>query len=168
MLVLIALPLIVGLFTQKDYTITREVTINKPKQQVFDYIKLLKNQNEYSKWAKMDTNMKKEFKGTDATVGFISAWEGNDKVGKGEQEIKGIVEGEKLETEIRFIKPFESVAKGTMTTSAIDSTKTKVTWTFFTHMNYPMNVFGLIMNAEKSVGSDLQIGLDNLKGILEK
>jgi len=24
------------------------------------------------------------------------------------------------------------------------------------------------MNAEKSVGSDLQIGLDNLKGILEK
>src|ERR1700757_4744620 len=84
--VLIAIPLIVALFTKKDYAIEREVVINKPKQDVFNYIKMLKNQPNYSKWAMDDPNAKMTFTGTDGTVGFISAWESN-KVGKGEQQI---------------------------------------------------------------------------------
>jgi hypothetical protein len=40
----------------------------------------------------MDPNMKKTYTGTDAEVGFISAWESTDKnVGVGEQEIKKII-----------------------------------------------------------------------------
>src|SRR5690349_4391013 len=92
LVVLVVVLLVTALFVKKDYTIEREVTINKPKTEVFDYIKYLKNQNEYSKWARLDPNMKKEFRGTDATVGFVSAWEGNKDVGKGEQEIKSIRE----------------------------------------------------------------------------
>lgn len=167
-LLLIVALLVVGLFTKKDYVITKEVTINKPKQQVFDYLKLLKNQNEFSKWAKMDPNMKKDFKGTDGTVGFISMWEGTDDVGKGEQEITAIKEGEKIETEIRFIEPFESKAKGIMAVTAVDSASTKVSWSFDTHMNFPMNLFGLVMGMESSIGDDLQVGLNNLKTLLEK
>ena len=37
----------------------------------------------------MDRNVKKSFKGTDGTVGFVAAWDSdNKKVGKGEQEVK--------------------------------------------------------------------------------
>lgn len=168
LLIMVIALLVVGLFTKKDYVISREITINKPKQQVFDYLKMLKNQNEFSKWAKMDPNMKKEFKGTDGTVGFISAWEGNKDVGKGEQEITAIKEAEKIETEIRFIKPFESKAKGIMSVAAVDSASTKVAWSFDTHMNYPMNLFGLVFGMESSIGDDLQTGLNNLKNLLEK
>lgn len=51
---------------------------------MFDYVKYLKNQNEYSKWAGMDSAMTKTFSGTDATPGFISAWKSNNQnVGKG-------------------------------------------------------------------------------------
>ena len=89
--ILIAIPLIVALFVKKDYAVEREITINKPKQEVFDYVKLLKNQDNYSIWATMDPNMKKTYRGTDGTVGFVSAWESKvDSVGVGEQEIKKI------------------------------------------------------------------------------
>ncbi len=41
---LIVLLLVIGLFSRKDYAISREVVINKPVPVVFDYVKYLKNQ----------------------------------------------------------------------------------------------------------------------------
>lgn len=164
---LIVILLVVALFVKKDYTIEREVTINKPKTEVFNYIKYLKNQNDYSKWAMMDPNMKKDFRGTDATVGFVSSWEGNKDVGKGEQEIKNIKEGESVDYEIRFMKPWESVANATMATEAVGDAQTKVKWSFSGHMPYPINLMRLF-GMEKMVGDDLQTGLNNLKTLQEK
>ena len=165
---IIAALLIAGLFIPKGMKATREIIINKPNAEVFNYIKQLKNQDNYSKWGSMDPNMKKEYRGTDATVGFVSAWEGNKKVGTGEQEITGIEEGRKLSTELRFIKPFKSVAQSTMTTEALSDNSTKVSWGFEGQMNYPMNIMKLFMNMEKSIGNDFGTGLSNLKSLLEK
>ncbi len=167
LVVLVVILLVAALFINKDYSVVREVTINKPKTEVYDYIKYLKNQNDYSKWAKMDPNMKKEFRGTDATVGFVSAWEGNKDVGKGEQEIKKIAGGDRIDYEIRFKKPFESTAQAYMSTEAVSDNQTKVKWCFSGHMPYPMNIMR-IFGMEKHVGNDLQTGLDNLKALQEK
>jgi hypothetical protein len=160
--------LLAGLFIPKGMKATREIVINKPNTEVFNYIKQLKNQDNYSKWGSMDPNMKKEYKGTDATIGFVSAWEGNKKVGQGEQEITGIEEGKKLQTELRFIKPFKSISQSSMTTEAISENSTKVSWGFEGSMNYPMNVMKLFMNMEKAIGNDFSIGLSNLKALMEK
>ena len=72
--IIIAIPLVVALFVKKDYVVEREIIINKPKAEVFEYIKFLKNQDNYSKWNMMDPDMKKTYQGTYGTVGFISAW----------------------------------------------------------------------------------------------
>ncbi|MEI2739158.1 MAG: SRPBCC family protein [Chitinophagaceae bacterium] len=165
---IIAALLIAGLLIPKGMKASREIVINKPNAEVFNYIKQLKNQDNYSKWGSMDPNMKKEYRGTDATVGFVSAWEGNKKVGTGEQEITGIEEGRKLSTELRFIKPFKSVAQSSMTTEALSDNSTKVSWGFEGQMNYPMNIMKLFMNMEKSIGNDFSTGLNNLKVLLEK
>lgn len=165
---IIATLLIAGLFIPKGMKATREIVINKPNAEVFNYIRQLKNQDNYSKWGSMDPNMKKQYRGTDATVGFVSAWEGNKKVGAGEQEITGIEEGKKLSTELRFIKPFKSVAQSFMTTEALNTTSTKVSWGFEGQMSYPMNIMRLFMNMEKAIGNDFSIGLSNLKALMEK
>ncbi|MBP7821314.1 MAG: SRPBCC family protein [Saprospiraceae bacterium] len=165
---LIIVPLIIALFVRKQYSVEREIVINKPEQQVFDYVKLLANQNNYSKWAKMDPAMKKTFSGDDGTVGFVSAWESKvDSVGVGEQEIKKITEGERIDYEIRFMKPFRSTATSYMITEASSENETKVKWGFNGNMNYPMNLMLLFMDFEKMIGDDLQVGLNNLKSILE-
>lgn len=167
-LLLIVLILIIALFVKKDFASEKEVVINKPKAEVFNYIKQLKNQEYYSVWAKMDPGMKKEYKGTDGTEGFMYSWEGNSKVGKGEQTIKKITDGQRVDFELHFIKPFESISPAYMTTEDISPTQTKVKWGMSGKMKYPFNIMGLFMNMGEMVGKDFQTGLDNLKVILEK
>jgi hypothetical protein len=117
----------------------------------------------------MDVHMKKSYRGTDGTVGFVSAWDSDSSnVGKGEQEIKAIKHGEKIDYEIRFIEPFESTSNATMTTDLVNDYQTKVKWSFNGRMPYPMNLMLVLMDMDKEIGGDLQTGLNNLKEILEK
>ena len=167
--IIILIPLVIALFTKKDYAVERAIVINKPNQEVFNYVKYLKNQDHYSKWAKMDPNMKKTYRGEDGTVGFVSAWESDKEgVGAGEQEIKKIMEGQRLDFELRFIEPFEAKERGYMITEATNENQTNVKWGFDGHMNYPMNIMLLFMDFDKVIGDDLQTGLNNLKIELEK
>ncbi len=169
LVVIIAIPLVTAIFVKKDYQVEREIVINQPKDVVFDYIKHLKNQDNYSKWANMDPDMEKLYTGTDGTVGFISAWDSDDEnVGKGEQEITKIVEGERVEFELRFLEPFESISSAYMTTEAISDSETKVVWGFTGRMNYPMNLMLLFIDMEDMIGADYDEGLGNLKKELEK
>ena len=78
--VIVAIPLIIALFVKKEYSIEREITINKPQQEVFSYVKYLKNQDNYSKWVMTDPAMKKDFRGTDGTEGFVYAWDSKNKM----------------------------------------------------------------------------------------
>ena len=166
--IIVAIPLILALFVSPEYTVERSVQINRPKDQVFGYIKHLKNHDNFTVWSKMDPNMKKEFRGDDATVGFVSAWESqDDNVGTGEQEIRKIEEGRLIETELRFIKPFEGLATANMITEDAGNNTTTVRWNFSSRMPYPMNVMLLFMDMEDMLGKDLQQGLDNLKRSME-
>ena len=85
---LIALFLVIALLTKKEFSLEKNIVINKSRQDVFNYAKLLKNQEKYSVWVMKDPNIKLVYGGTDGTVGASSAWESNDKnVGTGAQEI---------------------------------------------------------------------------------
>ncbi len=147
----------------------REVKINKSKQEVYDYVKYLKNQDNFSVWAKADPAMKKEFTGEDATVGCMASWDSeNPDVGKGEQKIIKIAEGERIDYELHFIEPFESTDYAYLTTTAVTDSVTSVKWGFRGEMKYPMNLMMLFMDMEAMLAPDLQNGLNNLKAILEQ
>lgn len=166
---IIVLALLIALFLPKEYAVEREITINKPKDSVFNYIKYLKNQDNFSVWSSKDPAMKKTFTGTDGTVGAIASWDSKDKnVGVGEQEIKKIVEGKRIDFELRFKVPFESTDNAYMITEAISANQTNVKWGFEGKMPYPMNLMLPIMNMEEMLGKDLQDGLNNLKAVLEQ
>ena len=167
--IVIAIPLVVALFLPKEYAVEKQIVINKPNGEVFNYIKYLKNQNNFSKWATMDPAMKKSYRGTDGAVGFVSAWESqDDEVGTGEQEIIKITEGERIDYELRFIKPFEAQEPAFMTTQAVSPTQTRVSWGFSGKMAYPLNIMMLFYDMEEMIGADLDYGLTRLKTILEK
>ncbi|WP_207434351.1 SRPBCC family protein [Sabulibacter ruber] len=163
---LLALLLVAALFVKKEYTVQREIIINKPKAEVFSYIRHLKNQDHYSKWVMTDPNMKKAFRGTDGEVGFVYAWNGNDQAGQGEQEITTIIEGEWLDVEVRFIRPMESIARTPMRTETVGNNQTKVTWGMTGESPYPLNLMHLFVDG--MLGKDLETSLSNLKVILEK
>jgi uncharacterized protein YndB with AHSA1/START domain len=165
---IIALVLIAALFAKKSYSLYREIVINRPVPEVFNYIKHLRNQDHFSKWVMTDPNMKKTYTGTDGQVGFVYAWDGNKKAGQGEQEILQIREGQHLDVEVRFIRPFAGIARTPFTTEAVSANETKLKWGMSSAMKYPMNVMLLFMDMDKLLGKDLETSLGNLKGILEK
>lgn len=165
--VIIAVILIVGLIAPKEYAVEREVVINCPREQVFDYVKSLRLQNEWSVWGDLDPNAVYTYTGVDGTVGYISAWEGNKDVGKGEQEIVNIVDGERVDIDLRFIEPFKSTADVYITTESLTEYETLVKWGMSGKTPFPMNLFMLFMNMDKSIGKDYEQGLANLKIILE-
>ncbi|HXB43163.1 MAG TPA: SRPBCC family protein [Puia sp.] len=163
---IIALLLIMALFMKREHYVKREIIINAPRQKVFDYLKLLKNQEKFNKWAKADPDRNWEFKGTDGTVGFIISWNGNKNVGEGEKEITNIIEGEKIETQIRFVRPMATIANVIMETESLSDNQTKVYLSNAGTLKYPMNIMNPI--AERMFPKDMDNSLSTLKDILEK
>jgi len=163
---IIALLFIMGLFMRKDHYVKREIIINAPVQKVFDYVKMLKNQDSFNKHAMAGPEREKTFKGTDGTVGYIYYWKGNKSAGEGEKEIKNIIEGKKVETEIRFIKPMAATAQIIMETEALSGNQTRVTWSNAGTLKYPVNI--MIPMMERMLPKEMDSSLATLKDILEK
>jgi len=163
---IIALLLLIAFFMKKEHFVKREIIINAPRQKVFDYIRLLKNQDEFNKHAMAAPDRKKEFKGQDGTVGYIYAWSGDKNAGVGEKEIKNIIEGKKIEMEIRFVKPMQAIASITMETESLPGDQTKISWSNAGTLNYPLNI--MIPMMEQHVAKDMDSSLSALKNILEK
>lgn len=163
----VALVILLALIAPKTYDVSRSILIDRPKAEVFNYLKSLKNQSEWSPWEKKDPNMHKEFRGTDGEVGAVSYWNGNKDVGEGEQEITKIVEDERVEGELRFMKPWKSISDCYFTTEDADAGKTKVTWGFKGKNKFPMSIMMLFMSMDKMVGKDFEEGLADLKIRLE-
>lgn len=163
---IIVLIILVGLLMNKEMVIEKHIVINKPAQEVFDYIRLVKNQDNFSKWNMADPTMQKSYSGTDGQIGFIYTWDSKDKnVGAGEQEITAIEAGRKVEYALRFKRPMEQSAKGSFTVNQL-SNGTDVMWGFYGTSTFPMVLFKSIF--QKMLGNDLQTSLTNLKKILEQ
>lgn len=162
---LIVVILLIAAVAPKDFKIEKSITINKPKAEVFAYLKMLQNAKNWEPWSKMDPDMKVELKGVDGTVGAISSWSGNKEVGSGEQEIKNISENEKIDFELRFSEPMKAVNTAYYTTQDAGENQTQVTWAMQGKTPYPMNLLCLIMKGK--VEKNFEQGLANLKIVLE-
>jgi uncharacterized protein YndB with AHSA1/START domain len=123
---IILLVLIAALFMKKDHYVRREIIINAPRQKVFDFLRLLRNQEKFNKWAMADPDRDREFKGTDGTVGFMIAWNGDKSVGEGQKEIMAIIDGKRIETQVRFVRPMATTANVNFETEALSDQQTKV------------------------------------------
>lgn len=162
---IIALLLILALFMKKEHYVKCDIIINASRQKVFDYIKLLKNQDNFNKSAMAGPDRIREYRGTDGTVGFIYAWSGNKDAGQGEKEIINLIEGKRLEAEIRFTKPMETSSYIIMDLESISENQTKVSWSNAGTLKYPINI--MIPMLEKMLPKDMNSSLSNLKNILE-
>ncbi len=166
--ILILLVLISALFIKKDYAVEKEIIINKPASEVYDYVRILRNQNAFSTFAKKDPNMKSVYTGKDGETGSVFAWEGNSEVGSGEQKITKLTKDQRIDIEMHFINPFESYAPAYFTFESVSANQTKIKWGMNGKMAYPLNFMRIFFDMEEMIGKEYQISLQNLKSILEK
>ena len=147
--------------------IEKSIEINKSQELVFDYLRITKNQDNFSVWNMNDPNMKKTHKGTDGKIGFIYSWDSTMKnVGAGEQEITGIDEGKSIDYALRFFRPMKNTGKSKFQITSLGKERSSVAWIFDSPSRFPMSLFAPIF--KKMLGKDIEKGLINLKSILEK
>lgn len=165
---ILAVILIISAFSNKQLNIERSVVINKPTEEVFSTIRLLRNHDKFNMWMMMDPDMKKEFRGTDGEVGFVYAWDSINQrnVGAGEQKIISIETNRSISYELKFIWPMQDIAAVAMQTNTLADGKTQVVWGFNSTMKFPMNILKPLM--KKMLSKSLDQSLNNLKTLIER
>ena len=169
---LVAIPviLIMAFFTHKGINAETTIDINKPQQEVFDYLVLLKNQEQYNAWLMTDPKMSKGYAGTDGQPGFILSWNSKNKItGKASQQITEVIVPKKIGVEINFVKPMLSKAQYWFELSPVNDSKTHVTWIYQGNPApyYLLRVSHLVFRLKKRVSGYMQTSLVKLKNILE-
>ncbi|HEY6143833.1 MAG TPA: SRPBCC family protein [Flavobacterium sp.] len=165
--IFIAIPLIVALFVPKKYTVSVSETIYKPRQVVYDYVRMLKNQEQYSEWIKPDPNLHPIITGVDGTVGAKQSWDSkDDNVGAGEQTITSLTP-ERMDIDLNFIRPFEGHSKAANIFKSVNENETLLTSEFYAEESYPLNLMSYFFGRPMIRDTQIQ-NLKNIKEILEK
>ena len=151
LIVIIVILIILSIMAPKYYEVSRSITIDKQLPVVFEYLKYIKNQDHWSPWKRKDLNMRQEFFGTDGEIGFIAKWKGNSDVGIGEQEITRIINNDRIESKLRFFKPWKSESIAFLDVKDVGKMQTKVSWGFAGNNKFPSDIFMLFYNMDKAV-----------------
>lgn len=172
MIIILIIALVItvaGATLKKEYQIVRAITINRSKQEVFNYIKFLKNQNEYSYYNRKDPETIKSYTGTDGEIGFTYAWKSEvNSIGSGTQTISKLIDGQELECDIQFKKPLPLKCVAVIALTEINDFETEVIWTFSSVYPFPLNIIIYFVNLEKLIGNDIASSLVTLKQNLEQ
>ncbi|BAX81501.1 SRPBCC family protein [Labilibaculum antarcticum] len=158
---------IIHFIAPKTYHVERKIVVSANIDTVFKSLCSLKDQQVWSPWGSKDPDMIVEYNGTDGELGSTSHWIGNKEVGEGEQEITKIEPTSYIETELRFLKPFESTSTGFFAIKRV-AEGTEVTWGFKGNNTFPTTLMMVFMNIDKAIGPDFEKGLADFKSFIEK
>ncbi|MDF2189052.1 SRPBCC family protein [Paraflavitalea sp. CAU 1676] len=162
---LIVLVLVAGLIAPKKYHIEREITINAPREKVWSHVSNLEECHKWNPWSEEDPNIKVSYAGNLGTVGSSYSYT-SEKVGAGTQTLTKVDQPQRVESHMKFIKPFDGDADIFINLQDAGA-GTKVTWGFDTQYSYPMNAMLLVMPMDKMMSESYDKGLNNLKRISE-
>ncbi|MDH6236352.1 SRPBCC family protein [Cryobacterium sp. CG_9.6] len=146
-------------------TIERSIVIRASADSIQPHVSDFNQWVAWSPWEGMDPDLTRTYSGVPGTVGATYKWDGNRKAGAGTMTATAIAPTS-VDVDLAFTRPFKS-------TSAVhfDLTErngqTTIVWTMLSPKTLTSRAFGLLMNMEKMIGSDLEKGLASLKKVVE-
>lgn len=165
----IVLLLIFGLSKAKSLTeinINRSITINAPKEEVFDMVRYLNNFPKWSPFLAQDPTQKYRVEGEDGTPGAKYHWEGNKGKDLGFQRINKIENNSFVGMECDIQKPFKAKPTFDYTFTGNDGNVT-VTQDFNLKSSMTDAFFMWIFGVKKQMEETNEQGLQLLKQALE-
>lgn len=145
--------------------VERTVSIAAPAESIFP---LLNDFRQWRLWTPYDKDpaMQKTYSGNESGEGAHYAWSGNKSVGQGEIAIVESRAPGRLLMDLHMIRPFEARNVATFTL-APETRATRVTWALDAPQNFMSRLVSLFMNMDRMIGQDFEIGLGNLKRVVE-
>lgn len=154
-------------WSKKRYDLSHTVVINKPKMEVYSYLRQLWLQPNWMPWYARAKHLEVKFKGEVGELGETSYWKGKSKLGEGIQKTVKIKEGKVYESQVVFLKPTKIQLLNYMAVKEIEPGKTKMVWGIRGIHRFPVSIIMHFYGIEKALGKDFEEGLFNLKKILE-
>jgi len=142
------------------FSIHKEIIIDQHIHEVWDKLKLFETQRLCSPWLSAEDTAHVELSGPDATVWTIESWSG-DIIGAWEREITHIVDGELIDYELRFTKPFKSTSRTYLSLQKCGKDCTRVVWGMEGTMPWFMKFSMKKMISQ--IEADYERGLDMMK-----
>ncbi|MCJ7757198.1 MAG: SRPBCC family protein [Gillisia sp.] len=152
---------------KKEFEISRTVVINCPKEEVFNLVRQLKKEHLWMPWFADNYDGILKYKGEDGKLDALLYWKGHKRFYEGTQNITKIQQGKIIETKFSIVKPFRMILLEYKGLKEIDDNKTKMVWGIKGYLAFPFSVLALIQPVDNAYGKDLELGLKNLKTILE-
>lgn len=146
--------------------VSRSIQIVAPASFIFPYINVPRNFTDWSPWGRYDSKIFYSYEGPRKGKGASIYWASDhEKVGSGSQTITHSVQDKEIKTNLRFGD--NTRAQAGFTLSEVGGL-TEVTWSFSTDFGADLfqRYSGPFM--DKYIGDEYEIGLKNLKEIIEK
>ncbi|MFD0975242.1 SRPBCC family protein [Salinimicrobium gaetbulicola] len=154
-------------WSKKDYDVSRTIMINRPKAEVYGYIRQLQKQTLWMPWFLNDPNTVVKFKGEDGKEGAAAYWKGSNRV-EAIQKLTKVKDGKVLESQLLFLRPYKSMSLNYMAVKEVEADRTKMVWGLKGIHRFPASVLMLFYSMDRALGKDFETGLYNLKTILER
>ncbi|MEJ5994321.1 SRPBCC family protein [Pedobacter sp. Du54] len=160
-LVLAIIIVVGGMFLPKTYTVSRTTAINASDSVVYKNIADFNEFYKWNPWARQEPTAKIKVSGPVAAPAHLYEWEGKE-TGQGYMKIKSVEPNKMVDIELKFLKPFESMAD-TRFDITPDGSGSKVTWTMSGENNLMSKWMGVFMSMDSMIGKDFENGLTYLK-----
>lgn len=143
------------------------MVINAPREDIFKFVRMLKNQPLWVPWYKRDPHAILKYRGEDGKEGACFYWKGDRKVGEGTQKIVKMKPFAIMETRLLFVKPIRLNALTYIAIKEIEPGKSKMVWGVRGNLAFPLSIISIFYSVNRLLGNDLEKGLIHLKGIME-
>src|SRR3982075_2341467 len=163
----IAILLILAATKPDTFSVRRATTVEAPPERIFPLINDFHQWGTWSPYETKDPAMKRTYSGTASGKGAVYAWQGNKNVGSGRMEILDSSVPSKIVIKLDFFAPFEghNTAEFTMLPQG---DVTNLTWRMHGPVPFIAKIMHVLMNIDRMVGKDFEVGLANLKRLTEK
>lgn len=152
----------IGFFVQKDFDVTRSVTIDADRETVHAVLTDFNQFAEWNPWGDIDPNMTYSVEGEPGTVGHSYTWESeNDSVGNGVMTMDYISD-ETISIKVSFSGGQYELSSGHNITTT--DAGTEVTWFASGSMPY---IFAMMADMDATIGAQYEQGLSRLQGMVE-
>jgi uncharacterized protein YndB with AHSA1/START domain len=159
--------LVYAAFKPDTFRLARSATIAAPPERVFALINDLRRFNEWNPFAKLDPQNAISYDPLTAGVGGAYTWKG-EKSGAGRMQITESLPSQRVVAKLDFSKPFEAHNIVEFTVQAQGDKGTMVTWAMSGPMPYVNRLMTTFFDMDKSVGTDFEAGLAQLKSLAEQ
>lgn len=156
-------------WSKKEFDQNRTIIINKPKIEVYSYVRQLKLQHFWFPYFEKRPGIVLKYKGDDGREGAALYWKIKHRwfEEEGIEKIIKVKTGKVLETQFFFLKPCRTYFISYIAVKEVGNEKTKILWGIRGVHRFPLSVFFLFYGFNGKLRAHIEEGLENLKFNLE-